>query len=113
MARREQSRAACPMISEMIIPIETIPFPTCVAITPGVAPKNHIWLASVRSLAPTSLFKAEGVLDEETMAIRSMMATLSHTTRAHDITAITSVWTMMLQQQPSVTIVAKNVKMID
>jgi len=73
MACPEDSHAACPAHSELIASGKPGPLGTCVTIVHDVSPASHVWFATIQVLAPTTLTKVEGVLHEETSAVRGFI----------------------------------------
>jgi len=96
MARLEDSQAACPTHREVIPAAIARPIATCVTIVHIVFPASKIWSATFQVLATTSLTKEEGVLHEETMAIRDGIGfALFSASCSHNNPSVASVWTMV------------------
>jgi hypothetical protein len=99
----EDSHAPCPAHSEMITSPEARPSATCVAIIHHTAPASHVRSAAIQVLTPTPLTKVENILAEETSAISGAMECLSLATRAYNSPSVSSIWTMVPEEHPSMT----------
>jgi len=99
----EDSHTACPAHSEVITSTETGPSAASVAIVHHSAPASHVRSAAIQVLTPTPLTKIENILAEETSAISSAVAGLSLATCTYNGPSVSSIWTMVPEQHPSMT----------
>jgi hypothetical protein len=102
-ATPEKSHAACPTHSEVITSVETRPLAAGVAIVHDVLPAGHIRLAAVQVLATAALIEVESILPEKTMAICDRIGPVTSATCADNNPSVSSVGTMIPEEQPSMT----------
>merc|ERR1719472_631416 len=69
----ENSHAACPTHSKVIVSVKPWPPSTCVAIVHSMSPTRHVRPATIQVLAMASLTEIESVLHKETMPICDSM----------------------------------------
>jgi len=76
-----------------------------------MAPASHVRSAAVQIGAPTTLTKVEGILPEETVAVRSTIGTLSDATCTNNSPSVASIGAVVSEEHPGMTTFLKHLKL--
>jgi hypothetical protein len=80
MSMPVESGPSSPPSSKMIASSKTTPSATCVSVIHIMFPASHVWLATVKILAVTSLTKVKSILHEKTVAVSCTIASVASCT---------------------------------
>jgi len=104
------SQTSSPTDGEVVTFLETFPFLTCVLVIDNLAPPSHVCLATVEVLATTALTKVEDILSEDTMTINGRFGFFPFGGRAHNNPSVSSVTTLVPEENPCMTSFLKHFK---
>jgi hypothetical protein len=110
MTRPEDPHAGCPTYGKVIIPVKSRPAATCVPIGDGLLPTGMIRPTPVQILAMATLTKVEDVLPEEASTISDAMRLRPPACCAHYIPSVSRVWTIIPEEETSMTTVFKELQ---